>query len=556
MTFIRIFLTVCGWTGISRLSGVVREMILANVFGAGMFMDIYSFAIKFPNFFRRFFAEGALNAVLVPKFSNMISRDTKENVQKFANEMYSTLVIWLLIFVVVFEFAMPLVVRVVAPGLQPFIRTNVTYYARLVFPYILLISLVAYMSCILNSLRHFAWAAAISIIANVSVISALVIGKGMATSQSAVMHVLCLGVVLGGVAQCATLWINCRKHGVVLRFAWPKLTPEIQTLMKAAIPGMIGAGVIQINVFLDMAFASSLPVGAVSYLGYADRLNQLPLSLFGAALGTTLLPALSRLWESGRGVEAQETQNRALVFALMLAIPAAVGLFILARPIVLLLYGHGMFDDSAVEHTTRALKAFVFGLPSYVMMKIFATIFFANRDTRTPVIIAAVCVLVNGVLNAVLIREFAHVGIATATAIAAGVNATGCAWMLHRRKMLALRKEHVAQIGKIFLASAIMGGTVFVAWEKAQENSECTKATHTADGTTRDIPDIMRSEADTTQASNAEPTHQTTKMQQQVNVPTDQKRTPSRLRKAITIAIIVAAGIATYTGCMYLLKGF
>jgi putative peptidoglycan lipid II flippase len=458
--FLKAFFTVSCWTCASRLSGLVREMMLASVFGASVYTDIYLFAIKLPNFFRRFFAEGALNAVLVPKFSTLVERDTKENVQKFATEMFSVLAVGLLVFVLAVEIAMPAVVYIIAPGFrsQPFISSNITYYARFTFPYILLISMVAYMSGILNSLHRFAWAASISIVVNASAVLALCVALLGSFSATIVMHLLCTGIIVGGVAQCVIMMLNCYKHGIPIRLIRPKLTPEIKKVLKAAVPGMVGAGVMQVNIFVDMAFASGLPIGAVSYLGYADRLNQLPLSLIGAALGTTLLPSLSRLWAAGKFEDARITQNKALVFASMFALPAAVGLFLTAEQVVHLLYGRGKFDLIAEHNTVTALRAFVVGLPGYVAMKIFSTVFFANKDTTTPVLIAGGSVILNVVLNAILTKYFAHVGIATATAAAAWANALTGGVILRKRGCLG--KLQWASLLRIIVACFVMGVVV------------------------------------------------------------------------------------------------
>lgn len=471
-TFIKSFFVVAGWTGMSRVSGLVREIIFANIFGASCFSDIYTFAIKLPNFFRRFFAEGALNAVLVPKFSDLLTYETKENIQRFAQQMFAVLASGLFVFVIVFEIIMPLVVQTIAPGMRHnfMIYSQIVYFARWMFPYIWLISIVALMSGFLNSMHHFAWPAAISIIVNLAMITALIIGKLLKQriSLHGILLLLSLSILVGGVIQCIILWKECAKNGLMIRWRKPKLTPEIRQVLKASIPGMIGASVMQINIFVDMAFASSLPVGSVSYLSYADRLNQLPLSLFGAAMGTTLLPALSRNWSQHNTAEAYKTQNKAILFGLFLVMPAAVGLFVLAQPIVDLLYGHGRFDQYAIMQTMLALKAFVFGLPAYILTKVFSTIFFANKDTKTPVVIAAICVITNGILNYILKGYFAHVGIAMATAISSTLNATLCIGVLVHRRLLCLELRHIGCVVKIIGIALIMGGGVAWIAQKTQ----------------------------------------------------------------------------------------
>jgi putative peptidoglycan lipid II flippase len=462
--FVRTFLIVSGLTGFSRISGVVREIILANIFGASAFTDIYAFATKLPNFFRRFFAEGALNAVLVPKFSNLIEHDTKKNIQKFANEIFSVFIIGLLLFVIIVEICMPYVVNVMAPGFRnnATMYSNIVYYTRLLFPYILMLSSIAFISGILNAMHCFAWSAAISSIVNISAIFGFFYCKIFKLNSVMVMHVLCFSIIIGGFIQCLILWINCNHNGIRISFVSPVLTPEIKQIFKASIPGMIGAGVVQINILIDMAFATTLPIGSVSYLSYADRLNQLPLSLLGVALSTTIFPTLSRCYGNKNYSEAHSIQLKALLFALMFAIPSAIGLFILAEPIIQMLYGHGKFDQVAVIKTTLALRAFVCGLPCYVVTKIFSTVFFANKDTKTPVITSGICVFVNVTLNILLIARYGHVGIAMVTTISACINTILSGIILQRRKMFIFTKECFYKIFCIVCASIVMGYALLV----------------------------------------------------------------------------------------------
>lgn len=460
-TFVRSFFVVAGWTGISRIFGLVREMLFANIFGVNAFSDIYAVAVKLPNFFRKFFAEGALNAVFVPKFSTLLTTDSDKNIRIFANKIFSTLIVGLLFFVLFLEIIMPSIISIVAPGFRdnPEIFVNTIHFSRLMFPYILLISIVALMSGMLNSMHHFSAPAAISIVLNISLTTSLIIGKIFSNkiSLTFIMHLLSASMIIGGIVQCVILWFKCKKNGLILVFAKSFFTPEIKKLFKATIPGMIGASVMQINVFIDLAFASLLPTGSVSYLNYSDRINQLPISLFGVAIGTTLLPSLAKHWAKGESEEAYLTQNKAILFGFLFVIPATIGLFVLAEPIVDLLYGHGKFTPYAVEQTMLALKAFIFGLPTYVLTKIFSTIFFANKDTRTPVIIAAISVFVNGVLNYILLGYFAHVGIAAATAISSFINASMCIIILQRRKQIYFSRELIRKSIMIFSFSIAMG---------------------------------------------------------------------------------------------------
>lgn len=459
--FLRSFLTVSGWNAASRASGIVREMLVFSLFGASVYSDIYSIVLKFPSFFRRFFAEGALSAVLVPHFSGLVAQNEQEHLRRFAQQMASVLAVGLLVFVSIFEFLMPAVVRLTVSGLSQntFVFPRLVYYARWMFPYIWFISMVAFMSGILNSLHRFAWSAAISIVANACSILILTFGRifeGHFTKDTLLLMVSA-GILVGGSLQCLILWLNCRKNGVTIRPVRPRLTPEIRKLLRLAVPGMLGASVMQINVFVDMWFASHLPTGSVSYLSCADRLYQLPLSLFGAALGTALLPSLSAYWKANQAEEALKSQSKAVAFSLLCTLPAAVGLFVLAGPITKMIYGHGRFDAFAVQQTMTALRAFVFALPFYVMSKVFSSVFFAKKDMNTPVLIALICVGVNVVLNSLLQRPFGHVGIAAATAASGLVNALLGSLLLKRKGWFILERKQALNMLKVTLASSIMG---------------------------------------------------------------------------------------------------
>lgn len=471
----RSFFVVSGWTAVSRLSGLIREILMANLLGAGIFTDIYAFALKLPSFFRRFFAEGAFSAVLIPHFSHIISTESPERVRNFAREMLSVLAVGLFVFVLLFEWGMPLVVRVIAPGFvaKSGVFQQVIHFARIMFPYIWLISMVAYMSGILNALHRFAWAAAISVVVNLCMITSLLVSYGLGDriSNDGILHSVMICSLFGGGLQCVFLWQKCREQGFTLAFQRPRLTPEIRKILTATLPGIIGASVTQINIFVDMAFASGLPSGSVSYLNYADRLNQFPISLLGAALGTALLPTLSRLWKHQRSQEALHTQNRAMMMGMLLALPAALGLFLLAVPLVSLIYERGRFDTTAVLQTAAALKAFVCGLPFYILVKVFSAAFFAHKDTTTPLYIALVAVGTNASLNYVLSGPYAHVGIAMATAISAVVNASVALGILLKRHWFVITLSQLAGICKILIACTLMGGVVFLLCQKWGANT-------------------------------------------------------------------------------------
>jgi putative peptidoglycan lipid II flippase len=223
------------------------------------------------------------------------------------------------------------------------------------------------------------------------------------------------------------------------------------------IPGTIGAGVMQINLLVDMILASLLPTGSLSYLYYADRLNQLPLSIFGVAIGTALLPPLSRYWRKNEVEKALATQTTALEIAIQLTIPAAVGLIVLSHPLIKLIFGHGHFTSVDVAATAPALAAFAFGLPAYVAGKVFSTTYFAREDTTTPVKVAIICVISNFIMNLIFMKWFFHVGMALATSLAAWINVTILAILLKREGLFTFSKRLLFMTFKIFMLSAVMG---------------------------------------------------------------------------------------------------
>lgn len=461
-SILRAFSVVSGWTFASRLSGLIREILMAKLLGAGVYSDIYAYALKLPSFFRRFFAEGALSAVLIPHFTHIMASDPPERVRQFAHNMISVLASGLLVFVLIFELAMPLVDRCIAPGFvkNPEVFAMVVHYTRLLFPYIWLISMVAFMGGILNAMHRFAWSAAISIVVNLCMVASLVVSVllGERIQPGGILHSLIVCSLLGGVLQCWILKRHCARHGMPLRLTRPRLTPEVKGILKAALPGFLGAGVTQINIFIDMAFASLLPFGSASYLNYADRLNQFPISLIGAALGTSLLPTLSHLWGTQQHSQALQTQSKALTFSFALTAPACVGLFLLAEPIISLIYGRDKFDAYAVLQTSLALQAFGVGIPFYVATKVFSAVFFSHKDTKTPMWITLAVVALNSTLNSLLIGPLAHRGIAFATSFSALANTVLSFSILKHRGWVDLPVRALKGMAKILMATLVMGG--------------------------------------------------------------------------------------------------
>ncbi|MBL8698657.1 MAG: murein biosynthesis integral membrane protein MurJ [Alphaproteobacteria bacterium] len=459
MSLLRGIATVGGYTMASRVLGFVRDVLTAAYLGAGPVADAFFVAFKFPNFFRRLFAEGAFNAAFVPLFAGMVAKDGRVVARNFAEDAMAVLIAVLLGLTIVVETLMPQFIALVAPGFrdEPDKFALAVEFTRITFPYLLFISLVSLQGGVLNSLDRFAAVAATPIVLNLCMISALV---GLTRVLPSAGVALSWGVALAGLAQFLWLAVACDREGMALRLPLPRLTPEVRSLLRLMLPAALGSGVVQVNLLVDVMIASLLPTGAVSFLYYADRLYELPLAVIGIAIGTAILPLLSRQIRLGETVAAGTTQNRALEIALILTLPATVALIVLAQPIIATLFERGAFGDATTRETARALVAYSLGLPAYVLIKVLAPCYYARQDTRTPVKIAVLCVAVNTAVALVLMQVVAHVGIALATAASAWLNAALLARGLLARGAFALEPRTRARGLRALAASLAMGAAL------------------------------------------------------------------------------------------------
>lgn len=456
MHLYRSIATVGGFTFISRITGLIREVLIAYILGASGLSDAFFMAFKLPNFFRRFFAEGAFNAAFVPLFSRILLSSGPIVARIYAEKIFALLFVSLTGFVLIFENFMPSIVFLFAPGFEatPERFDLAVTLSRITFPYILFISLASLFSGILNSVGKFAAAAGTPIILNLTMVTALLMAFFEWISPA---KGLAWAVFWAGVLQMGWLWISCHFQGISIRLSLPKLTPDVKSLVRLGIPGAISAGVFQMNLLMDSIFASWLPEGSFSYLFYADRLNQLPLGVIGIAVSTALLPELSKHVKAGNHQLAHNTQNRALEFALSLALPAAVGLMVLAGPLVALSYERGEFTGQDAQATGYTLSAFAAGLPAYVMIKILSTPFFARQDTKTPMKVAIVAVILNFILNCLFIGPFSYVGLALSTAISAWFNALTLGIFLFLREWIVFDTRMKGVLPRLVISSLFMG---------------------------------------------------------------------------------------------------
>ena len=451
--------TVGGYTMVSRVLGFVRDVLIAAILGAGPVADAFFVAFKLPNFFRRLSAEGAFSAAFVPMFAGILAAEGLEAAKRFAERSLSVMLLALLVFVAGMEIVMPSAMAVFAPG---FVSRPETYdlavgLTRITFPYLLLVSLVALYGGVLNALDRFAAMAAAPILLNIFAIAALIF---LTPHVETAGHALAWAVVASGGAQLLFLVISAARAGVSLKLPVPRLTPRVRRMLRLMLPAALGAGVVQINMLVDVILASLLPEGSVSYLYFADRVNQLPLGVVGVAVGTALLPLISRQIRLGDEGGAVHSQNRALEFALTLTLPAACGLAVLAQPIVVVLFERGAFDPAAAAATSAALAAYAAGLPAYVMIKVFSPGFFARHDTTTPVKVAIGAMVVNLALNLALMPILAHVGIALATALSSWLNVGVLVMILRRRGYYRLDDGARRRLPRLLLAALLMSAVL------------------------------------------------------------------------------------------------
>lgn len=454
MSLFRSAATIGFFTLLSRILGFVRDICIARFIGANAVTDAFFVAFKLPNFMRRLFAEGAFNSAFVPLYAGTLTTDGKPAAQQLAGETLAVLTCVLLVVVAVMVAFMPQVMLVLAPGFEddPAKFELAVTLTRITMPYLLFISLVSLLGGVLNSFEKFAATAASPILLNIALISSILLFRDQFPTPA---HALSWGVFAAGILQFAWLLFFCKRNGILPPLRRPALTERVKKLLKLIAPAALGAGVAQVNLMVDMIIASQVPEG-VSYLYYADRVNQLPLGVIGVGVGTALLPLLSKQMREPDPSRALHTQNRAIELVLLLALPAACALLVIAQPIISTLFEHGAFSIDATLATYPALMAYGLGLPSFVLIKVLAPGFFAQHDTKTPFVIASVCMVLNLVLCLALVGPMAHVGLALATTIAGWVNAIWMGVVLHKRGLLLPDAKLKHRAPRIVLACGLM----------------------------------------------------------------------------------------------------
>ncbi len=463
MSLIKKFASVGGATMASRVLGFAREAMIAAFLGAGPVADAFYAAFRFPNLFRRLFAEGAFNSAFVPLFAKELEAGGKSAAREFAEQILSVLILVLLILSALALIFMPqLVGTIIAPKFaeNPDKFELTVLLTRIMFPYLLAMSLVAMLSGILNAFRRYFLAAFAPVILNIVFIAVLVFGGFYELGDTDLGKAMAWGVFASGILQLCLLVYGIQKEGFPLSLRMPRMSPPVKRLLILAVPTAIAGGITQVNLLVGQIIASA-QAGGIAVMNYADRLVQLPLGIIGISVGVVLLPELTRALTAKDSKEASHLQNRSLEFGLGLTVPAAVGLFMLNLPLVALVYERGAFDRETAELTAHVLAGFAIGLPSFVLIKIFQSSFYAREDMKTPMYFSGINAVLNIVLSLLLFPIYGIFGLAIATSSAGWINALMLWASLYLGNHFQITAKTLQNILLICVASLIMAGILY-----------------------------------------------------------------------------------------------
>ncbi|WP_112663134.1 murein biosynthesis integral membrane protein MurJ [Microvirga flavescens] len=424
-------LSVGGWTLVSRLTGFIRDVVIAAVMGIGPIADAFFVAFRIPNHFRAIFGEGAFNNAFLPTYAGVLEKEKEPAAHSFASRV-STLMLIVQIAILALAFlAMPVVVDLLAPG---FSKDSAKYdfavtFTRITFPYLLFITLVTILSGVLNAHERFASAAAAPVLLNVSLVAALSIAFLFPNAGYAAAW----GVTISGVLQLLLVWLDAKRLGIAPGLETPRFDPAMKQFFKTLGPAVIGSAGVQLALFADTIIASFLPTGAVSSLYYADRIYQLPLGVIGIAAGTVLLPEMSRRIAAGDVDGAHGAQNRAVSLTLALAAPFLVAFVTLPDLIMAALFQRGAFNTAAAQSAGAVLAAYAIGLPAAVLIRSALASFYSRADTMTPLIASLTAVVFNIIVKIMLMDSYGVVGLALGTAVSSWINLGLLFYLAHRR---------------------------------------------------------------------------------------------------------------------------
>jgi putative peptidoglycan lipid II flippase len=453
----RSFLTVGGWTLLSRGAGFARDIMMAAYLGAGPVAEAFLIAFSLPNMFRRFFAEGAFNMAFVPMFAKKL--EGGEDAQGFARDAFNGMAGLLIVFTILGTLAMPWLVWLMASGFAGDARFDLAVlFGRIGFSYILFISLVALLSGVLNAYGRFTEASFVPVLMNLMFIAAMLIAARAGWDMGLT---LAWTVPVTGIVQLAFTWASAHRAGLRFTPGWPRMTPELKRLAIIAGPAVLAGGVVQINLLVGRQVAS-FTEGAVAWLSYADRLYQLPLGVVGIAIGTVLLPDLSRRLRAGDAEGGRASFNRGTEISLALTVPAAVALVVIALPLCSVLFQRGAFGPDDTANTALVLAAYGVGLPAFVLHKVLQPLFFARGDTRRPFNYAVLAMVVNAAFAVGMMPVIGFLAAALATTVSGWVMVAQL-WFGSRRMgpEAHLDARLKSRLPRILLASVVMGAVLY-----------------------------------------------------------------------------------------------
>src|SRR5271163_3318635 len=456
----RIF-TVGGYTLLSRVSGFARDIMLAAILGAGPAADAFFVALRLPNHFRAIFAEGAFNAAFVPAYAHVSGEGGEKSASLFANRIFTLLFISQLVLLAAAWLFMPQAMSVLAPGFTEDAeqRRLAIELTRITFPYLLLITLVTLYGGILNVMHRFASAAAASILLNISMMATLAVAVWFPTPG----HAAAWGVLISGFLQYFLLAGDLASHGGLPRFAPLKLDEDVRAFFRALGPATIGSMGTQVALFADTIIATFLPAGALSALYYADRLNQLPIGVIGIAIGTVLLPEMSRRLTAGDHVGAMEQQRRAFDFTLLFSVPFVAAFLAVPDVITRAMFARGAFTRGDAAAAGATLAAYAIGLIPFVLIRSAVSTFYARKDTATPMKASLTGLMVNMLLKLLLMGSMAQVGLAFATAVGAWINLSLVIAFAVRAGYLQLDAALMRSVTKFVAAGIVLGAALWLA---------------------------------------------------------------------------------------------
>jgi putative peptidoglycan lipid II flippase len=453
----RRLLSVGGFTLLSRITGFVRDILMAWILGKGVLSDAFIVAFLFPNYFRAIFGEGTINPAFLPRYAALRAKGQHDAAASFGDRVFSWQMAAQLVFLVGGLIFMPWIVRLLAPGFadNPAQLALTVHLARITFPYLILTLVAVQLSAMLNPIEKFWAAAAWSNFLNLAMIATLLASRWFPNAAYAAAW----GVLLGGVAQLFFILWAAWRDGLSLRIAWPRWTPEIKEFFAAFGAVTFGAASVVIAPFIDTVIASLLPVGSRTALYYADRIDQLPLGVLGIALGTVLLPEMSARLAKNDRAGSDSAQNRAASLSLLLTLPFAVVFLVIPDTIMRAIFAHGAFDRHAADFSAIALAAYGVGLPAFALVRIVASTFYARHDTMTPARVTVTAIAANIALKIIFVWGF-HLGIAgvaLGTSLGAWVNVGALVFLARRRELLRISPEFWRGFGPALAAAAATG---------------------------------------------------------------------------------------------------